>query len=585
MKMRSYKVYPSTDLRERSAAPFFSQGRLCQDFPLPFTIHYSPYVTFMQTKHLTNSEQDILTAAAILREGGLVAMPTETVYGLAANALDGFAVSRIFEAKGRPMDNPLIVHVADVSDIERLGLVSDFPEKARALADAFWPGPLTIIMKKGGVIPDEVSAGLDTVAIRIPSHPDARRLMRASGLALAAPSANTSGRPSPTTAQHVADDMDGRIEAILDGGSAEVGVESTVITLAADTPRVLRPGIITREELEAVIGRVDVDRAVLNRLENSESASSPGMKYKHYAPKASLTLVRGSGGRFIDFVNRAYKKDGSVAVICYDEQKGRIDAPTVTVGSQDDLKEQAHGLFDALRAVDEIDGAKKAYAPCPSAEGVGMALYNRLIRAAAFEVIDLPDKKLIGLTGQTGAGKSEAAAILKELGASVVSADLAARRVVEEPEVRAALCAAFGDVLKPDRSLDRAKLAGIAFGSAERLETLNKITHPRIAKLMLSEAARCPGDTVIFDAPQLFEAGMDIYCDMIVSVLSERERRLERLIQRDQLSREAIELRMSAQFDEDFFIAHSDIVIYNNGRVDELRKRLISLYEGSVKDE
>ena len=219
----------------------------------------------MDTLFLSNTEQDIERAAAILRDGGLVAMPTETVYGLAADALNGNAVRGIFEAKGRPMDNPLIVHVADFSDIDRLGLVKEVPDKAKKLAEAFWPGPLTIIMKKGGVIPDEVSAGLDTVAIRIPSHPDAHRLMELSGLALAAPSANTSGKPSPTCARHVRDDMDGRIGAILDGGSCEVGVESTVITLATKTPRILRPGLITREDIEAVIGHIEVDPAVLNQ--------------------------------------------------------------------------------------------------------------------------------------------------------------------------------------------------------------------------------------------------------------------------------------------------------------------------------
>ena len=506
-------------------------------------------------------------------------MPTETVYGLAADALNGGAVRRIFEAKGRPMDNPLIVHVADAGDIGRLGLVADFPEKAKELASAFWPGPLTVIMKKGSAIPDEVSAGLDTVAIRMPSHPVARELMRVSGLALAAPSANTSGRPSPTTAKHVIDDMDGRIEAILDGGAAEVGVESTVITLATDTPRILRPGIITREELEAVIGEVEVDRAVLDRLENNEKASSPGMKYKHYAPRASLTLVRATDERFVRFVNRVYKKDSSVAVICYSELAERIDAPTVCLGSEDDLKEQAQGLFDALRAVDEIGGVSRVYAPCPSAEGVGMALYNRMIRAAAYEVIDIPDKRLVGLTGQTGAGKSEAAEMLRQMGASVVSADSAAREVVEDPEVRAALCAAFGDVLLPDRTLDREKLAKLAFSSPEGIRMLDMITHPRIVALMLSEAAGCDSDTAILDAPQLFESGADAYCDVIVSILSDRERRLSRLLKRDKLSREAIKLRMSAQYDESFFIDRSDVAIRNDGSVGELREQLRAVYE------
>ena len=394
----------------------------------------------MNTLHLTNSQQDIATAAAVLRDGGLVAMPTETVYGLAANALDGNAVRRIFEAKGRPMDNPLIVHIAEIADIERLGLVREFPETARKLAEAFWPGPLTIIMDKGSVIPDEVSAGLSTVAIRLPSHPDARRLIRESGLPLAAPSANTSGKPSPTTAQHVIDDMDGRIEAVIDGGACDVGVESTVITVATDIPRILRPGIITREEIAAVIGDVEVDKAVLNKLENNERASSPGMKYKHYAPRATVILVRGTDEKFIGFVNRCQKRDGNVAALCYTEDIGKIDAPVISLGSENDQKQQAQALFDALRAVDEIDGVEVVYAHCPSADGVGMALYNRLIRAAAFCVLDLPDKRIIGLSGQTGAGKSEVAGMLRELGAGIVSADVAAREAVEEADSRR-LCA------------------------------------------------------------------------------------------------------------------------------------------------
>ena len=539
----------------------------------------------MQTLHLTNSEHDIKRAAAILREGGLVAVPTETVYGLAADALNGKAVRRIFEAKGRPMDNPLIVHVADVSDIGRLGLVAEFPEKARKLAEAFWPGPLTIIMKKGDVIPDEVSAGLSTVAIRIPSHPDAHRLMEISGLALAAPSANTSGKPSPTCAKHVTDDMDGRIEAVIDGGSSSVGVESTVITLATAVPRVLRPGIITREELEAVIGDVEIDRAVLDKLEHDEQASSPGMKYKHYAPQARVILVRGKDSRYINFVNRSYAKDKGVAAMCYAEDVEHIKAPAVSLGAKDDLKKQAQCLFDALRAVDEIGGVTTVYAHCPEAKGVGMALYNRLIRSAAFEVIDLPDKRIIGLSGQTGAGKSETAQILRGLGADVVSADAAARAVVEQPEVKAALCAEFGDVLDEDRRLNRPLLAKLAFSSEQKLKRLNEITHPRIIALMLRQAAESDKDTVVFDAPQLFEAGADVYCDIILSITAPRETRIKRLMSRDNIDRASIELRMAVQYSEEFFRQHSDFVIENSGGFAGLKAQVEDLYNRLVNDE
>ena len=519
----------------------------------------------MKTYHLTNTQSDIEQASAILRDGGLVAIPTETVYGLAANALDGEAVRRIFEAKGRPMDNPLIVHVAEFSDIERLRLVSEIPEKAVKLARAFWPGPLTIIMPKGEVIPDEVSAGLSTVAIRIPSHPDAQRLLKTSGLALAAPSANTSGKPSPTTAQHVIDDMEGRIEAVIDGGSCSVGVESTVITLAADTPRILRPGLITREEIEAVIGAIEVDHAVLHQLENNEKASSPGMKYKHYAPRTRVVLLRGSDERYITYMNRLYAREPHIAAMCYDEDKPQLDMPCITIGSMDDEKAQAKALFDALRAVDDLEDVTAVYAHCPEATGVGMALYNRLIRAAAFEVIDLPEKRIIGLTGQTGAGKSEAARLLAECGFPIVSADEAARLAVEDSEVKAMLCASFGNVLLPGGSLDRRRVAQIAFSSPENTERLNAITHPKISEIMLAQAEKINGDTVVFDASQLFEARQDVFCHRIVGVLADPELRRERIMRRDGLNREEAERRMSVQLSEEFFIAHCDDILYNNG--------------------
>lgn len=536
----------------------------------------------MNTLHLTNSQKDIERAAAILQQGGLVAMPTETVYGLAANALDGEAVRRIFEAKGRPMDNPLIVHVADFSDIDRLHLVAEIPEKAKQLAEAFWPGPLTIIMKKGDVIPDEVSAGLDTVAIRIPSHPDAHRLMAQSGLALAAPSANTSGKPSPTTADHVRDDMDGKIGAILDGGACSVGVESTVITTVTDVPRVLRPGLITREQIEAVIGPVEVDPAVLHQLKKGERAASPGMKYKHYAPRVRVVLVSAEDDRYIRFVNRVYARDKSAAALCYSEDAALIHAPCVTMGSKDDEKQQAQELFDALRALDEIPGAKTVYAHCPSTQGVGMALYNRMIRAAAFEVIELPKKRIIGLTGQTGSGKSEVSRMLANRGLTVVSADLAARRAVEEADVKAALCAAFGHILLPDGSLDRRRVAEIAFSSPEKTAVLNAITHPAITVIMLGEAEQAQGERVVFDASQLFESGEDRLCDWIVSVVADREIREERLRQRDGISDAAIARRMQAQYDERFFRTYSDVVIENNGTVEQLEAAVQKLYERLV---
>lgn len=341
----------------------------------------------MKTQLFTNTPENIIKTAEILKKGGLAAIPTETVYGLAADALNGEAVAKIFAAKGRPMDNPLIVHVAEFEDIERFALVREIPEAAKKLAKVFWPGPLTIIMKKGGVIPDEVSAGLDTVAIRLPSHPSARAIIKAADTPLAAPSANLSGSPSPTTAQHVMNDMDGKIDAVFDGGACGVGVESTVITLAEDTPRLLRPGKVTLEELREVLGEVELDSAVLNKLKDGQKAASPGMKYKHYAPKANVILLKCTDDEFTDYVNRC---DGSgVAALCCDEDVEKLSVKYISLGKRNDYEAHAQRLFDSLRRIDGYGNIVTVYTRLPSTDGVGLAVYNRLIRAAGFEVIDL----------------------------------------------------------------------------------------------------------------------------------------------------------------------------------------------------
>ena len=340
----------------------------------------------MQTQLLqADAPGAIQTAAAILQNGGLVGIPTETVYGLAANALDGAAVAKIFAAKGRPMDNPLIVHISHFEQI--YDLVREVPEAAKKLAKQFWPGPLTIILPKSARIPDEVSAGLDTVAVRFPSHPVARAVIDAAGVPLAAPSGNLSGHPSPTTAAHVMNDMDGRIEAVLDGGPCSVGVESTVVTLAEQPPRLLRPGGITLEQLRGVLGQVEMDDAVLHPLADGKRAAPPGMKYKHYSPKANVIILDGSLEHYIDYVN-THAGDG-VAALCYDGEDKALQVPSICYGGEEDCGEQARELFDALRELDERLHAKTVYARCPEPEGVGLAVYNRLIRAAGFEVIDV----------------------------------------------------------------------------------------------------------------------------------------------------------------------------------------------------
>lgn len=331
-------------------------------------------------EHELNTEA-IEKAGELLRAGEVVAIPTETVYGLAANAYDGNAVSKIFKAKGRPQDNPLIVHIAKVETLS--DLVAEVPKAAKKLAAAFWPGPLTMILPKSEKIPDAVSAGLPTVAVRMPSHPVAHAVIEAAGVPLAAPSANLSGSPSPTNAKYVLEDMHDRIPLILDGGSSAVGVESTVITLATARPRVLRPGGITVEQLRALLGEVDVDDAVLHKLAEGVRAASPGMKYKHYAPRADITIVKGSFAEFRRFVET---KEKDAFVLCFaGEEKNFPHA--VTYGREDDGLSQANRLFDALRELDE-QGANTVYARCPALSGVGLAVYNRLIRAAGFKIVE-----------------------------------------------------------------------------------------------------------------------------------------------------------------------------------------------------
>ncbi len=332
----------------------------------------------------------IAQAADLLRRGEVVGIPTETVYGLAANAYNPDAVARIFAAKGRPQDNPLIVHIADWEQI--FEVAERVPDEAAALANAYWPGPMTIILPKRDTIPMVTSAGLNTVGIRLPFHPLARDIIRAAGVPLAAPSANTSGRPSTTTAQHVMEDLGGRIAAIVDGGSCSVGVESTVISLCGDKPRLLRPGGISLEQLRAVLGEVEVDRALYQKIDDTERVSAPGMKYRHYAPKAPVTVVFGSPKASADYI---YAQLGeNFGVLCFDDCAARFAGRAVveTFGRSDDPEEQAREVFDALRRFDQTS-VTAIFAQCPPATGIGLAVANRIQKAAGFHTITLMEDK------------------------------------------------------------------------------------------------------------------------------------------------------------------------------------------------
>ena len=343
----------------------------------------------METLLLSPTEENLALAARALREGQLVGMPTETVYGLGANALNEEAVRAIFAAKGRPADNPLIVHVPSIEAAEPLCHIDD---RARRVMDHFCPGPLTLLLPKKPLIPQVVNAGLPSVAIRIPSHPVARKLLELSGVPVAAPSANTSGKPSPTTAQHVMDDLSGKLHSIVDGGSCEVGLESTVIDMTREVPTVLRPGGITPDMLLSVLDEVAVAESVLRPLKEGEKALSPGMLYKHYAPKGTLTLVKGEPAKVQSLMKKLYdaaKQDGkSVQLFAFAEHLPAYEGCNVKcIGSLAEPETIARQLFAVLRQADAED-IDVLYSEVVAAEGVGLAVMNRLSRAAGFRTID-----------------------------------------------------------------------------------------------------------------------------------------------------------------------------------------------------
>ena len=337
-----------------------------------------------------NPDQGALAEAGrILRGGGLVAFPTETVYGLGANALDSGAVEGIFSAKGRPADNPLIVHVYDPAQVYDLS--DDVTVPARRLMEVFWPGPLTVVLPKSPVVPREVTAGLDTVAIRMPAHPVALAFMKAAGVPVAAPSANRSGRPSPTTARHVLDDLDGRIDAVIDGGPCRVGLESTVLDLAAEPPVILRPGGISREDIEGVLGRVEVDPALITGGPGF-IPRSPGMKYTHYSPRAQVITVTGDNHtrifeKAVRLISDNRAAGRKVGVLASGETAGAYNADRVfTVGSRADLNAVARSLFYGLRFLDE-QKVDVIIAEGYPETGIGAAIMNRLRKASGNNVI------------------------------------------------------------------------------------------------------------------------------------------------------------------------------------------------------
>ncbi len=337
----------------------------------------------MTTLLLSTTEQDLERAAAIIQAGGLVGIPTETVYGLGANGLDPEAVRKIFLAKGRPQDNPLILHIHDAAQLP--DFCRDIPDAARLLAETYWPGPLTMVLPVRDVVPKTTTAGLNTVAVRCPDNDATREIIRLAGVPVAAPSANLSGKPSTTTARHVLHDMDGRIDAVVDGGPCRVGVESTIVDLTGPVPRLLRPGGIGPEELTALLGELEIDRAVTGEISRDAVVRAPGMKYKHYAPAAEVLIVEGSREAAARYI-RARFQPGD-AVLCFEEELDLYaDCNPTAYGREAEPATLSAGLFAALRRLDGGE-VQRIFARCPTGGGISVATRNRLRKSAGFRTV------------------------------------------------------------------------------------------------------------------------------------------------------------------------------------------------------
>ena len=537
------------------------------------TIYYDLRDTKGQQKEI---EDKISAAAKILREGGLVGIPTETVYGLGANGLDGKAVKRIFEAKGRPQDNPLILHVTGPQWLPRY--CADIPPIAYVLARKFWPGPLTMILKRKPIVPDETTAGLDTVGMRCPNHPVTLAIIREAGVPIAAPSANTSGRPSCTTAQDVLEDMDGKIEGVVDGGPCTVGVESTILDLTCDPPRLLRPGGLPLEALEQIIGPISVDKAVVSPLQEGEQPKAPGMKYRHYAPKAPVTVFTGAPEASAREIAR--RVGPTTGIICFDEFAHLFPQQEVhTLGPSDDKLAQAQRVFDALRTFDN-SGVTEILAQCPDSRGLGLAVGNRLKKAAGFHIVESDSQRIVlGLTGGTGAGKTSALNAIRELGGEIIDCDAVYHEMLDhDQELRNTINATFPGVFGPDGKLNRQKLGQEVFAKKERLDKLNSIVFRFLIPELERRMEGIPDGLYAIDAINLIESGLDRLCDRTIAVTAPTELRVRRIMARDNISEQYARLRISAQKPDEFYRSKCDLELNNGAETAETFQREAKLF-------
>ena len=590
----------------------------------------------MHTLYLSATEASTAsTAANIIKNGGLVAIPTETVYGLGANGLDPVAVKKIFEAKGRPQDNPLILHIADASALDTL--CHHIPDSAYALAAAFWPGPLTMVLPARDIVPLSTRAGLPSVAVRCPDSDITRDIIRLSGVPVAAPSANISGKPSTTTAEHVRNDHDGRIDCIVDGGACRVGVESTIVDLTETPPRLLRPGGITPEELEAVLGEITVDKAVTQALRADEVAKAPGMKYKHYAPQCEVVIVSGSAEEAAAYV-RANRKAND-RVLCFEEELTAFaGCDPLAYGKENDPATLSAGLFSALRILDD-PAVGTVYARCPQGGGMACAVRNRLSKAAAFQIIDpntlsrgeggsksrewnagdkpkslhisrpphscpystpvsfadtpssgggIPQQNdvgirhsafVIGITGGTGCGKTTLLNCIRSKGGTVIDCDAVYHDLLKtDKNLLAAIENAFPGTVE-NGVLQRKKLGAVVFGDKAAMKRLTAITGPVIDRAVKRRLAQSRGLTAI-DAIGLFEGKLNTLCHTTVAVTAPEAARIARLMARDGITAEYAASRISAQKSNDHYSALCAHTLENNGTQAEFEAKCLAFLQG-----
>ena len=521
----------------------------------------------MTTKIFTTKDDYLKTVCEVLNSGEVVALPTETVYGLCANALDEKAVVKIFEAKNRPCDNPLIVHIANKDDI--LNLVTELPEKAKKCIDAFWPGPFTVILNKKDIVPKVTSGGLNTVAVRMPQNEVITKVIKESGLYLAAPSANLSGRPSPTKADHVISDMSGKISAIVDGGECMVGLESTVVSFVGEHPRLLRPGFITAEQIKEICPDLVIDEGVTKSVAD-KTVLSPGMKYKHYAPKCNLTLVDGSSDMFCEYANKL-----NIPAVCFENDKNNLTCDFISLGENPEKN-----LFAVLRELDE-KGYEKAIIHAPKKAGIGLALYNRMVRSCGFNEISLPF--IVGLTGPSGTGKTTLTKKASEMGFFTIDCDKVAHEVV--PTLKPQLIEAFGEDVFENGVLNRKKLADKAFINSEETQKLNNITLPAIVA-KIKEIIKDSGSLfILLDGATIIESGINKECSVVISLLCDEAKRIERFKKRDNLTEEQAKRRAGARKPNEFYEKNSNYLLFNDDTVLKLCNEFENIINNTLKGE